>query len=63
MKQAQTEKGAMLFGLVRGKVSEGLDFAHKKCRAIVLVGVPYPSYKDVKVEAKMKYLDAVRNVG
>jgi Fanconi anemia group J protein len=63
MKEAQTDKGALLFALVRGKVSEGLDFAHKKCRAVVLVGVPYPCYKDVKVEAKMGYLDAVAKAG
>jgi len=49
--------------LVRGRISEGLDFAHKKCRAIVLVGVPYPCSKDVKVIAKMNYLDAVTKQG
>ena len=60
MKEAQSEKGAMLCALVRGKISEGLDFAHKKCRAVVLVGVPYPSTKDVKVMAKMNYLNSQR---
>ena len=50
-------KGALLFALSRGKISEGLDFSDKKCRAVVLVGVPYPPAKDLKVMAKMKYLD------
>ena len=52
-----------MFALVRGKVSEGLDFAHKKCRAVVLVGVPFPCSKDVKIVAKMKYLNAMSEKG
>ena len=47
--------------LIRGKISEGLDFSHKKCRAVVLVGVPYPYSKDVKVTSKMQYLDSIQN--
>jgi Rad3-related DNA helicase len=45
--------------LTRGKISEGLDFSHKKCRAVILVGVPYPCSKDVKVVAKMAYLNSL----
>lgn len=63
MKEAQSDKGALLFALVRGRVSEGLDFAHKKCRAVVLIGVPFPCSKDIKVIAKMKYLDTLNQVG
>lgn len=46
-----------MFALIRGKISEGLDFSHEKCRAVVVVGVPFPAARDVKVEAKRKYLD------
>lgn len=66
MKDAQSAsnpKGAMLFALIRGKVSEGLDFSDKKCRAVVLVGVPYPASKDVKVVSKMSYLDQRSKLG
>lgn len=49
--------------LIRGKISEGLDFSQKKCRAVVLVGVPYPCSTDVKVKAKMAYLDALKKAG
>jgi len=59
MKEAQSEKGALLCALIRGKVSEGLDFSHKKCRAVVLVGVPYPCSKDVRIVAKMGYLNSM----
>lgn len=63
MKEAQTDKGALLCSLIRGRVSEGLDFSHKKCRAVVLVGVPYPCSKDVKIVAKMNYLDIISKKG
>ena len=59
MKEAQTGKGALLCALIRGKISEGLDFSDKKCRAVVLVGVPYPCSKDVKIIAKMSYLNSL----
>ncbi len=39
--------------LIRGKVAEGVDFADEKCRAVVLVGVPYPSSVDPKTVSKM----------
>ena len=45
-------KGAMFFALTRGKISEGLDFSDEKCRAVVIVGVPFPAARDVKVVAK-----------
>jgi Rad3-related DNA helicase len=63
MKEAQSDKGALLCALIRGKISEGLDFSQKKCRAVVLVGVPYPCVTDIKVKAKMAYLDALKDKG
>jgi Rad3-related DNA helicase len=57
LKAAQTPKGAVLFALIRGKISEGLDFADEKCRAVIIVGVPYPARKDIKVVAKIQYLN------
>ena len=43
--------------MARGKISEGLDFSDEKCRAVIMIGVPYPASKDLKVVAKMAYLD------
>ena len=31
-----------MFAVHRGKVAEGIDFSDELCRAIFLVGVPYP---------------------
>lgn len=52
LKEAMKPKGAMFFALTRGKISEGLDFSDEKCRAVVIVGVPFPAARDVKVVAK-----------
>ncbi|XP_046841127.1 Fanconi anemia group J protein homolog [Xenia sp. Carnegie-2017] len=49
--------GAIFFAVCRGKVSEGLDFADNNARAVITVGIPFPSLKDIQVELKRKYND------
>jgi len=51
------ERGASLFAVCRGKISEGLDFADDRARAVIVVGLPYPPYNDPKVILKRQYLD------
>ena len=51
--------GALLLSVFRGKVSEGIDFSDHYARAVIIVGIPYPSYKDVKVKLKKDHLDAI----
>jgi len=58
---AQTRKGAILCCVCRGKVSEGIDFSDEKARAVVVIGVPLPSIKDVEVKAKIDYLHSLNN--
>lgn len=50
-------KGAIFMGVCRGKVSEGLDFVDANGRAVMVIGLPYPPFKDPRVELKRKYLD------
>ncbi|KAI4462768.1 dna repair dead helicase rad3/xp-d subfamily member [Holotrichia oblita] len=50
-------KGAIFMGVCRGKVSEGLDFADMNGRAVMIIGLPYPPFKDPKVILKQRYLD------
>jgi regulator of telomere elongation helicase 1 len=52
-----SKKGAILFCVCRGTVSEGIDLVDELCRAVILVGVPYPNYKDPIVQEKMSYYD------
>lgn len=51
------ERGASLFAVCRGKVSEGMDFADAKARAVIVIGLPYPPFNDPKVMLKREYLD------
>ena len=41
----------------RGKVAEGLDFADDNGRAVLITGLPYPPFKDARVELKRQFLD------
>jgi len=36
------KKGAILMGVCRGRISEGLDFSDNAARAVIIVGIPYP---------------------
>ncbi|KAI6230861.1 Fanconi anemia group J protein [Aphelenchoides fujianensis] len=49
-------KGAIMFAVCRGKMSEGIDFADCHCRAVVIVGIPYPPLMDPRVVLKRKFL-------
>ena len=51
------EKGAILFGIFRGKVSEGVDFADDQARAVVSIGIPLLPIGAPEVSHKMKYND------
>jgi Rad3-related DNA helicase len=51
-------RGGLFMAVCRGKVSEGLDFADANARGVIVVGIPFPNFKDTKVEAKRKFNDA-----
>ncbi|KAJ1520268.1 hypothetical protein ONE63_004472 [Megalurothrips usitatus] len=48
--------GACLFGVLSGKVSEGIDFKDDLGRAVIMVGLPYPPLYDPWVIQKRKHL-------
>lgn len=50
-------KGAIFMAILRGKVSEGLDFADMYGRAVMIVGIPFGPCKDPKVKLKQSYLN------
>ncbi|KAL5229048.1 hypothetical protein ABZP36_017313 [Zizania latifolia] len=49
--------GAIFFAVCRGKVSEGLDFADRAGRAVIITGMPFATPTDPKVRLKRDYLD------
>lgn len=55
-----TRRGAIFFAVCRGKVSEGIDFADKACRGVILTGIPYAGAKDPLVMHKRSFLDKRR---
>lgn len=48
-------KGALMFGIFRGKCSEGMDFTDHKARAVLSVGIPLPNFKDPLIDEKRRY--------
>ena len=39
-RDCRKDKGAILFGVARGKYSEGFDSKNEQCRGLFIIGVP-----------------------
>jgi Rad3-related DNA helicase len=54
------KKGAIIFAVCRGKISEGLDFSDDAARCVMIIGIPYPMTIDPKTILKKYHLDKTR---
>jgi regulator of telomere elongation helicase 1 len=52
------KKGAIMMGVCRGRMSEGLDFSDSAARMVIIIGIPFPSAFEPKVILKKHYLDS-----
>lgn len=52
-----TKGGAIFMAVLRGKVSEGVDFIDVYGRAVVIVGIPLAVFNETNIESKRKYMD------
>ena len=52
----KNKKGGILFSVLRGSCSEGIDYSDDLARLVIVVGIPFPSLADVKVQLKKEFL-------
>lgn len=50
-------KGGLLLSVVGGKMSEGINFADKLGRAVIVVGLPFPNVQSAQWKAKLEYIE------
>jgi chromosome transmission fidelity protein 1 len=58
--KSPSSKGAMLFCVMGGKLSEGINFSDDLARCVVVIGMPYPDGRDAILQERMKYANRLQ---
>lgn len=56
-KEIETKGGAILFSVVGGKMSEGINFSDNLARGVVMIGLPFPNLMSAEMVAKRDFIE------
>ncbi len=51
------KKGAVLFSVIGGRLSEGINFNDDLARGVVVLGLPYSNIMSAELVEKMRFCD------
>jgi len=55
------KKGALLFCVFGGKLSEGINFKDELGRAVITIGLPFPNTNNLEIKLQMAHIDKMKN--
>lgn len=53
-KSARASTGALLFAVMNGKLSEGINFSDDSGRGVIVIGLPFPNANEMDIQESIK---------